>query len=432
MGAAMRRMLCRALASGRLGARLARSLSCAPSPTGAPTGAPALPAARRCPLGDTHGAPAFNRRVRDACDAGDLPLARAEVRRMREAGVAPTAWTYNTLLHGVATNGGGGKKRSRGDAPDAQAAAVRELLDEMAQAGVRRDFVTYTTLFRFHAARGALKDGVAALEAMQAEGVSPDTVSFNAVIDWAVRRGDLEAAEMLLTRMERACGPPESREGQQQQRPRGLRPDIVSFNLLARGYGAVGRTDEAYRILDRIRGVGLRPNAVTYNTLVKARCNAGDVEGGEALLEEMRAAGAVPDAVSYCTLMRAHSKRGSMDAAEDLLNHMRRAGVAVDMRVHNTLIDGWCGWGKAAHAWDHLRAVQAEGYKPDKHSYLPFIKLAKWHATNWRTHTDVLSNRERAAIGSALLAARRAGVIKANNAYLDMVARAVKQRPHRG
>ena len=58
----------------------------------------------------------------------------------------------------------------------------------------------------------------------------------------------------------------------------GVRPDVISYNILIDGHFLARRIDEAAKLLDGMVSVGLKPDFVSYNTLLHGYCKAGRID----------------------------------------------------------------------------------------------------------------------------------------------------------
>ena len=143
----------------------------------------------------------------------------AGVQDLREAfDLIPKAGVmhYNTLLKGYAV------RHSRLEA--------EVLIDKMtrtarkAQAGVKPDVVTFTTLMKLYVDTKDAKGAETVLERMTQTGVKPDVVTFSSLLKLYVDRKDAKGAEKVLESMTRA----------------GVKPDkIIALERQRRG-GAQG------------------------------------------------------------------------------------------------------------------------------------------------------------------------------------------------
>ncbi|XP_058071565.1 pentatricopeptide repeat-containing protein At4g31850, chloroplastic-like [Magnolia sinica] len=104
----------------------------------------------------------------------------------------------------------------------------------------------------------------------------------------------------------------------------GIRPSIVTYNILVHGLGREGRTRQAAQLVGRMElDECLSPDVVTYNCLLDGLCRAGEIDGACRLVLEMVRRGCGPDLISYNTLINGLISVGRLDDACSLFEHMR-------------------------------------------------------------------------------------------------------------
>jgi len=64
----------------------------------------------------------------------------------------------------------------------------------------------------------------------------------------------------------------------QQMEFQGLRPDIVTINILINCYCHLGQIYFAFSLFGKILKMGYHPNIITLTTLLKALCLNGDIQ----------------------------------------------------------------------------------------------------------------------------------------------------------
>jgi pentatricopeptide repeat protein len=75
---------------------------------------------------------------------------------------------------------------------------------------------------------------------------------------------------------------------------------------------AVGRVDEAERLLERMHQQGFRVDARAYNLLLKGYARTGKIAKMRELLEEMQHRGVEPSTASYNTMISVHVRMQDM------------------------------------------------------------------------------------------------------------------------
>ncbi|KAK3211107.1 hypothetical protein Dsin_015813 [Dipteronia sinensis] len=113
---------------------------------------------------------------------------------------------------------------------------------------------------------------------------------------------------------------------------RGVRPNIVTYNVLIDGYG---NFKEAKRLFEGIEKRGLRPYIITYNVLIDGYGKKRKLEESYRLFKEMENIG-----VSN-TLINEYRKKENLEEAKWLFEKMEKKGVRYDIVTYTTLIDGY-------------------------------------------------------------------------------------------
>lgn len=81
----------------------------------------------------------------------------------------------------------------------------------------------------------------------------PNVFTFNIVIDFLCKEGELVEARALFVRM----------------KAMGCSPDVVTYNSLIDGYGKCGELEEVELLVSEMRKSGCAADVVTYNALIK-------------------------------------------------------------------------------------------------------------------------------------------------------------------
>ncbi|KAK9117916.1 hypothetical protein Scep_016009 [Stephania cephalantha] len=160
--------------------------------------------------------------------------------------------TYNCLISGLCAEGN--KKR------------VSEILDQMAEKGVRADDVTYNILISALCRKGESKKAMKLLDEMIDVGLKPRHLTYNILIDAFCGEGKLDAAFNMKMRMEKA----------------GRRANIVTYNVLIKGLCKKGKLEEANGLLNEMLEKGLIPNQITYEIIREKMVEQGfvpDIDG---------------------------------------------------------------------------------------------------------------------------------------------------------
>lgn len=109
------------------------------------------------------------------------------------------------------------------------------------------------------------------LDLMQRQGVAPDSITLNTLVDVYVLSGEVRKGEMILraSNISFACN---------------ARPGVEAFTSVISGYASKGDSEGAFRILDLMLKNGVRPNCKTLTSLMNACIVSGKLSKANELL----------------------------------------------------------------------------------------------------------------------------------------------------
>ncbi|KAH7657744.1 Tetratricopeptide-like helical domain-containing protein [Dioscorea alata] len=158
-----------------------------------------------------------------------------------------------------------------------------ELKNEMLlDQALSLDSAVYSTIIRALFRVGRKGEVVGILEEMKANGVKPDTVTYNAMIAGFCEEKEFDAVFEALNEMEK----------------NGCKADVVSYNTIIAGFCKEKRWRDALDLFEDMPRRECRPDVVSYRTLFDGLCESGEFGEAMAILDEMMFKGFVPGAGS--------------------------------------------------------------------------------------------------------------------------------------
>ncbi|KAL5200748.1 hypothetical protein ABZP36_021951 [Zizania latifolia] len=227
---------------------------------------------------------------------------------------------------------------------------VRQLLDVMRDQGIEPDLVSFNTLINARAKSGCLAAGVALdlLREVRQAGLRPDAITYNTLISACSQGSNLDDAMAMFEEMIASeC-----------------RPDLWTYNAMVSVHGRCGKTQEAEQMFRELVEKGFQPDAVTYNSLLFAFAKEGDVERVERVCEELVKAGFKKDGITYNTMIHMYGKMGRLDLALGLYDEMRAIGCTPDAVTYTVLIDSLGKMDMISDAGKVLEEMADAGLKP--------------------------------------------------------------------
>ena len=207
---------------------------------------------------------------------------------------------------------------------------------------------SYNTILLALARAGLHVECLKILRLMQddATPVWPDRITYNTVLHSYASSTDDGApvlGESLLEEMIRGSAVEESKTGT----PRGVSPDVISYNTVLTCWAQRGEAERAQLWLDRLRGDNhLRADVYSFTIVMRAWAEKGGVDQALQLLEEMKAqpsAHSFPNKLTYTTLVRALCQKGRVEEAYDVVQRMWESSheTQPDVVTYSVLLEGW-------------------------------------------------------------------------------------------
>jgi len=128
------------------------------------------------------------------------------------------------------------------------------------------------------------------------------------VIDACTRNSQMERVAQLL----------------QQMKSHSLKPNIITYSTLIKGYCQTHDMKSALGMLTEMRTESLKPDEIVYNTLLDGCTQAGLVAEGERLLSDMMAAGLVPTNYSLTCIVKMLGQSRRVDQAFQVVEDVTR------------------------------------------------------------------------------------------------------------
>ena len=270
---------------------------------------------------------AYNVAVHAWC-VGDDPAPREAMRlveEMRARGVEPVAATFPPLVNALARLGATDEIESIINSVES---VSRETTRDDEDAVLREYEKIYHAFIAGRLAADDPRDAEAVLrrwnlEKYDMERVAdrkgrisrPVAASYGMIIDHYVRGGAMGEARRLLSQMQwdKVC------------------PSIDIFNMLLRGYLALGNVGAAQDVFRELEGsgtwdmesLGIVPDVASYTSLMDHWAGQGDVVLAEKVLQKMEAKGVAPDDRAFGSLIKAYARARDPAGAEEVLTRMR-------------------------------------------------------------------------------------------------------------
>ncbi|XP_023637576.1 pentatricopeptide repeat-containing protein At5g21222 isoform X3 [Capsella rubella] len=287
----------------------------------------------------------FNAIINASSESGNLDQAMKIFEKMKESGCKPTTSTFNTLIKGY---GKIGKLE--------ESSRLLELMlrDEMLQPNDR----TCNILVQAWCNQRKIEEAWNIVYKMQSYGVKPDVVTFNTLARAYARIGETCTAEdMIIPRMLHNK----------------VKPNVRTCGTIVNGYCEEGKMEEALRFFYRLKELGVHPNLFVFNSLIKGFLDINDMDGVGEVVDLMEELGVKPDVVTFSTLMNAWSSVGDMKRCEEIYRDMLEGGIDPDIHAFSILAKGYARAGEPEKAEQILNQMRKFGVRPNVVIYTQII-----------------------------------------------------------
>ncbi|KAK8210774.1 hypothetical protein IWZ01DRAFT_482835 [Phyllosticta capitalensis] len=167
----------------------------------------------------------------------------------------------------------------------------------------------------------------------QSLGISPDVVTFNAIISLCLNRGDNESAMFYLQQME----------------INGVFPDLATFSVIliwmfrgraiATGEGL--QIDDIEGILDQLNKRGLTPNRYTYGIIIDGLLNSHSTAAANAVLDYMSDHKVPLHPHIYTTFMNHFFRQRDLPSVDSLWTRIEREAPLLDIVFYDCMIKNY-------------------------------------------------------------------------------------------
>ncbi|XP_078438610.1 uncharacterized protein LOC144709081 [Wolffia australiana] len=297
---------------------------------------------RRMRQDGTHNStPAYNVLLSAFCKSpATIATALKVFDEMPSRGCPPDAYTYTTLISGLAKLG----------RTDQAMALFREMKNEKLPPNV----VTFSGLIHGLCLNGKLDEALEVFSSMGSSGVAPNGVTYGCLMAGLCKGGRAGEGVRLLERMVRE----------------GVEPGRFVYCAVVRGLCREGRAGEGAAVLDRMRLQGLAPDAGLCGKVVAGLCHGGRAEDAANLLDEVAVA---PSRVTWGLVARTHNlvarslcAAGSGARARQVQRRMKAMGISAEPETYSLIVSSLCRLGEVLRACAVVQDMVAEGCAPDE------------------------------------------------------------------
>jgi pentatricopeptide repeat protein len=276
--------------------------------------------------------------------------ARGLIDEMKQAGLQPNRVTYNELINSVIV--AGGRKQDMWD-----------MVREMNEAGIQPNQVTCSILLKNLNAQSSEADVSLTMDIMSTMEDQMDEVLLSSVVEACGRIGKPDLLSSKLKAL----------QGSGRVAVNGAH----TFGSLIKAYGHAGDVDGVWRCWKEMRSRHIKPSSITLGCMVEAVVRLGDTDGAYDLVQQIQdddqCKGAV-NAVIYCSVLKGFAREKKLERVWSVYEEMDRRGVEMSIVTYNTLLDACARVARMDSLPRLLQDMRKQSIKPNLISFSTMIK----------------------------------------------------------
>ncbi|KAM7251776.1 hypothetical protein ACFE04_023659 [Oxalis oulophora] len=292
--------------------------------------------------------------------------------KMKQDGLSPDGFTYNTLLTGCIK------------VKDGYATALK-LYEELKINGLQMDSVMYGTLMAVCASNNLCKEAERYFNQMKDERHSPNVYHYSSLLNAYSSDGNYKKADTLVEEMKSLGLVPnkvmlttllkvyvrgglfeKSRELLAELEDMGYAQDEMPFCLLMDGLSKAGKLDEARSVFNEVKEKGVRSDGYAHSIMITAFCRSGLVNEAKELAKEFETKNGRYDLVMLNSMLCAYCRAGEMESVMQTMKKMDELAISPDRHTLSILIKYFCKEKLYLLAYRTMEDLRKKGYQPDE------------------------------------------------------------------
>jgi pentatricopeptide repeat protein len=325
--------------------------------------------------------------VLDACvECGDLKAAEMWMEQTRKAGMTDVV-SFNTLIKAHLQTGNFDK--------------ARLLMVAMTKEGLQPNRVTFNELINALVSKGgdsSRKQMWDMVEEMKVADVKPNQVTISILLKCLNSRSgqseitktmdlidtmDEPMDEVLLSSVVEACvriGKPALLESQL-KKLQGNDSVAISgshtYGSLIKAYGHARDINGIWRCWKEMRSRHIKPTSITLGCMVEAIVSNGDTEGAYDLIHQAQDDDSLRSSINsviYCSVLKGFTREKKMDRALAVYEEISQRKIELSIVMYNTLIDACARSGRMENLPNILADMKTHRIRPNVITYSTMVK----------------------------------------------------------
>eukprot|EP00210_Caulerpa_lentillifera_P003343 g3190.t1 len=247
----------------------------------------------------------------------------------------------------------------------------KELLKNLDANEMKESIWIFSSLLKLCARGGLTKEAMEILNEIRINGIFPDAVCYNTIINGISKDDKLSIKEMLML----------SSKIVDDMTKEGTLLDTQTYNAMINVALRAKDLKKAIQLFEQMKKAGIVPCYVTYGTMIKCYEKLGDPSKPDAylrpcldLMAECDKKGIRMDGPSYTSLLSACANASNLGTALKPWKRIAKDGIKRNVIQYNAMINVYGSVGDLKGATDLFNEMKSKELKPDAQTYSTMIK----------------------------------------------------------
>jgi pentatricopeptide repeat protein len=225
-----------------------------------------------------------------------------------------------------------------------------ELFEELNNSGIGKNCILYTTLITAYSKVRNVNKVLEIFDKMKLDkDNSPNNVTYNSVLNCLVTNDYLDIAEKILDEL---CS------------HKSLKPDIISFSTLIKGYIYQKDLRKPLKILSIMERLNIKPDEVLLNSLLDGCDKMNNYKAGVEIFRQVRKF-IYPSLMSFSIMMKIYGKLGNYEESKNLINELRKNDEKISLIIYTCYMRTCFNDKRAEEAMEIFKEITSKKIEPD-------------------------------------------------------------------
>ncbi|KAI9191335.1 hypothetical protein LWI28_007105 [Acer negundo] len=237
---------------------------------------------------------------------------------------------------------------------------LKTLYYKISKSSITWDQDWYNCVIKYCARALPIDELCRIFDEMLQRGLSPDTITFNIMLDVYGKAKRFGKVRKLFRMAKR----------------RGL-VDVISYNTIISVYG---KNKDLKNMVSSVREMqfdGFSVSLEAYNCMLDAYGKDGQMDNFRSILQRMKELSCVSDHYTHNIKINIYGEQGWINEVAGVLTELKQCGLGPDLCSYNTLIKAYGIAGMVEDAVSLVKEMRENGIEPDKITYTNLITALK-------------------------------------------------------